>query len=86
MAPNENAELRALTAMECRIAAWAPAADMPFWSVDMIDVHLSTISDQRFRLSLPWRRLKLIQITMAPMPRRGGNRTLGKKKTGRQLR
>ena len=86
MTPNENAELRALTVMECRMAAWAPAANMVFQSADMVDMRLSTISDQRFHLSLPWRRLKLVQITMAPMTRMGGNRTLGKKKTGRQLR
>ncbi len=48
---------------------------MLFQSVDMVDMRLSTISDQRFRFSLPWRRLNLTQVRMAPITTRRGNRT-----------
>lgn len=75
IAPNENAELRVLTAMELRMAAWAPAADMLFQSVEMVDMRLSTISDQRLRLSMPRRRFILMYVTMAAMTRRRGIRT-----------
>lgn len=57
------------------MAAWASAADMLFQSVEMVDMRLSTISDYRFRFSLPWRRLNLIRTVIAPMTMKRGKRT-----------
>ena len=54
--PKEKAEARfpsSAIAMLLRIAAEAPAAEMDFQSVEMVDIRLSTASLHRLRSSLP---------------------------------
>lgn len=57
MAPNEKDELRLpatllrLIATLLRIAALAPAPDMDFQSVEMVDIRLSTATENRLRFS-----------------------------------
>ena len=51
MAPKEKDEFLLLaTAMELRMAAWAPAAETLFHSVEMVDMRLSIFSVQALRL------------------------------------
>ena len=59
MAPKEKEELHfppPETAIEFLMAACAPAAEMDFQSVEMVDMRLSTASLHRFRFSLPFAR------------------------------
>jgi len=59
MAPKEKEELRFQppeTAIEFLMAACAPAAEMDFQLVKMVDMRLSTASLHRFRFSLPFAR------------------------------
>jgi len=57
MGPKEKEELRfppPETAIEFLMAGYAPAAEMDFQSVKMVDMRLSTASLHRFRFSLPF--------------------------------
>ena len=74
IAPNEKDEARLPgMAMLLRIAAEAPAAEMERQSVEMVDMRLSTASDQRLRFSLPRSReiLKYAATMRATMNIRG---------------
>jgi hypothetical protein len=63
MAPKVKAEVRFPTldtAMLLRIAAEAPAAEIDFQSVEMVDIRLSTLSEKVLRFCLPLARLHLM--------------------------
>lgn len=78
MAPKEKAELRLPvpeTAIEFLMAACAPAAEMDFQSVEMVDMRLSTASLQRFRFSLPFERCILNHAATHKQMNKSGIRT-----------
>ena len=78
MAPKEKEELRlptSETGIEFLMAAYAPAAEMDFQSVEMVDMRLSTASLQRFRFSLPFARCILNHAATHKQMNNSGMRT-----------
>ena len=79
MAPKEKEELRfppsLETAIEFLMAACAPAAEMDFQSVEMVDMRLSTASLHRFRFSLFFARCILNHAATHKQMSKSGMRT-----------
>ena len=74
IAPNEKDEER-LPTMLLRIAALAPAADIDFQSVEMVDMRLSIASLHLLLLSLVLARLNLSHAAMQIATKRRGKMT-----------